>query len=153
MAFRPTRREFLQRSAGLGGWLLGPQGVLGKNRTPARPPAVEPIFREIAAEVGLEFHHFSGPSVERYMPEIMGAGVALLDYDNDGDLDVYLVQGLMLGENKHPLFPPPAGWKPGNRLFRNMLSETGKWSFVDVTDQAGVGHMGYGMGVAVGDYG
>jgi len=152
MAIRPTRREFLQRSAGLGGWLLGPQGVLGKNRTPARPPAVEPIFREIAAEVGLEFHHFSGPSVERYMPEIMGAGVALLDYDNDGDLDVYLVQGLPLAPAKQWVFPPPPGWKPGNRLFRNLLAETGRLQFEDVTEKAGVGWVGCGMGVAVGDY-
>jgi hypothetical protein len=86
------------------------------------------------------------------MPEIMGAGVALFDYDNDGDLDVYLIQGTQLSNNKRPLFPPPAGWKPGNRLFRNLLAETGKLRFVDVTAQAGVGHIGYGMGVAVGDY-
>ena len=102
-------------------------------------PRAAPIFREVASEVGLDFWHFTGATGEYYFPENMGAGVALLDYDNDGDLDVYLVQGMMLGENKHPLFPPPAGWKPGNRLFRNMLSETGKLSFVDVTDQAGVG--------------
>ena len=86
------------------------------------------------------------------MPEILGAGVALFDYDNDGDLDVYLLQGTMLEPGKKPLVPPPPGWKPGNRLFRNMLSETGKLQFVDVTEKAGVGHIGYAMGVAVGDY-
>ena len=86
------------------------------------------------------------------MPEILGAGLALIDYDNDGDLDVYLLQGTMLEQGKKPLAPPPPGWKPGNRLFRNMLSETGKLQFVDVTEKAGVGHIGYAMGVAVGDY-
>ena len=86
------------------------------------------------------------------MPEIMGAGAALLDYDNDGDLDVYLIQGTALDPGKQPLFPPPAGVKPGNRLFRNLLSPTGTLHFVDVTESAGVGHIGYGMGAATGDY-
>lgn len=111
-----------------------------------------PIFRDIAAEVGLNFHHFNGATGQYYMPEIMGAGVALFDYDNDGDLDVYLIQGTRLDDRGKLLFPPPPGWKPGNRLFRNMLAETGKLHFIDVTEQAGVGHVGYGMGVAVGDY-
>jgi enediyne biosynthesis protein E4 len=75
-----------------------------------------------------------------------------LDYDNDGDLDVYLIQGTELQSERKQLFPPPPGWKPGNRLFRNLLSETGRLRFVDVTEQTGVGHLGYGMGVAVGDY-
>ncbi len=47
-----------------------------------------PIFREIAAEVGLHFHHMNGSTGQHYMPEIMGPGVALFDYDNDGDLDI-----------------------------------------------------------------
>ncbi len=110
------------------------------------------LFRDIASEVGLNFHHFIGATGEHYMPEIMGSGVALFDYDNDGDLDVYLIQGTTLDENKKLIFPSPAGWKPGNRLFRNELAETGKLRFTDVTDKAGVGHIGYGMGVAVGDY-
>src|SRR2546429_8963678 len=50
------------------------------------------------------------------------------------------------------MFPRAGGWTPGNRLFRNLLSETGKLEFVDVTEKAGVGHVGYGMGVAIGDY-
>jgi hypothetical protein len=114
-----------------------------------------PLFREVAEEVGFKFHHFTGATGEFFMPEIMGAGVALFDYDNDGDLDVYLVQGTTFDptqDPRHAKFPPPPGWKPGNRLFRNLLSETGKLEFVDVTETAGVGHIGYGMGVAVGDY-
>ena len=111
-----------------------------------------PIFRDVAAQTGLNFHHFNGVTGHHYMPEIMGAGVALFDYDNDGDLDIYLVQGTRLDRDGKPLFPPPPGWKPGNRLFRNMLKETGKLQFTDVTEQTGLNYVGYGMGVAVGDY-
>ena len=106
----------------------------------------------MATEVGLNFQHFNFATGRHYMPEIMGAGVALLDYDNDGDLDIYLVQGTRLDHGGKLLSPPPSGWKPGSRLFKNLLAETGELRFVDVTEMAGVGHIGYGMGVAVGDY-
>ncbi len=112
------------------------------------------MFREVARETGLHFQHFTGASGDYYLPEITGAGVAVFDYDNDGDLDVYLLQGSSLGsdENESPSFPPPKEHWPGNRLFRNDLVPSGRLQFTDVIEAAGVGHEGYGMGVAVGDY-
>src|SRR5438445_11546522 len=93
---------------------------------------------ERAEATGLDFVHFNGMSGEFYYPEIMAPGVALLDYDNDGDLDVYLVQGQMLG-NK-PLsaatYPPRGPLK--DRLFRNdsTIREDGTRTvrFTDVTE-------------------
>ena len=113
------------------------------------------LFREAAQETGLNFHHFTGGTGEFYMPEIMGAGGALFDYDNDGDLDAYLIQGAMLDDKKKPgeaKFPPPKDWKPGNRLYRNELIPSGKLRFTDVTEKSGAGGAGYGMGAATGDY-
>ena len=144
------RRDFLRLLlSGLTG------GASDLSDTTFGNPLPVPLFREVAEEVGLRFHHFTGAIGEFYMPEIMGAGVALFDYDNDGDLDVYLMQGTTFDpaqDPRHTRFPPAPGSKPGNRLFKNLLSETGKLQFVDVTEKAGVGHIGYGMGVAVGDY-
>ena len=148
-------RKFVRRDF-LGLLLLGLAGGVNELRiSPIGFPAQIPLFREVAEEVGLRFRHFTGATGEYYMPEIMGSGVALFDYDNDGDLDVYLIQGTTFDPLQDPgrtKFPPAPGWKPGNRLFRNLLSETGKLKFVGVTEKAGVGHIGYGMGVAAGDY-
>lgn len=139
-----TRREIILAALEFAGFPPRAHG--------AKAAARRPLFREVAAEVGLDFFLYGAPTREHYMPEIIGAGVALFDYDNDGDLDVYVLQGGLLNPSAKPLIQPPPGWKPGNRLFRNMLSETGKLHFVDVTEKAGVGHIGFGMGVAVGDY-
>ena len=122
-----------------------PSGEAKQSRSPA------PLFEEIAEETGLKFHYFNGATGQFLFPEIAGGGVALIDYDNDGDLDVYLVQSTLLNPAKRiydAVIPAPAGWKPGNRLFRNMLAETGKLQFVDVTGQSGTGYAGFGMGAA-----
>ncbi len=127
----------------------------GKDEAPKISPGDIPTFLEKAEDVGLKFTHFTGATGDFYLPEIMGAGAALVDYDNDGDLDIYLIQGTTLNpklKSSETLFPPPPDWKPGNRLFRNELVKGGELRFTDITELAGVGHIGYGMGVAVGDY-
>src|SRR5271154_3088136 len=109
-------------------------------------------FQDVAKQTGLDFWQFSGATGDFLMPELMGSGAALIDYDNDGDMDVFLIQGTPTDPQGTPLVPIPAGWKPGNRLYRNNLRETGKLSFTDVTESSGLGLADKGMGVAAGDY-
>jgi enediyne biosynthesis protein E4 len=109
-------------------------------------------FEDVSKQTGIDFWQFSGATGEMLLPEMVGSGAALFDYDNDGDLDVYLVQGYPTDPQGKPLVPVPPGWKPGNRLYRNNWKETGKLTFTDVTESAGVGYAGKGMGVAAGDY-
>jgi hypothetical protein len=112
-------------------------------------------FTEVAKASGLDFVHFNGMSGELYYPEIMAPGVALLDYDNDGDLDIYLVQGQCLGPPGRCLQSPSATSRR-DRLFRNDLivrdDGTRTLRFTDVTEQSGIDVRSYGMGVAVGDF-
>jgi hypothetical protein len=116
------------------------------------------IFKEVAGEVGLKFQHYNGMTGKFFLPEIMGSGAALFDYDNDGDLDVFIVQGNVLEPGSKPentLFPWRQAEPPRGRLFRNDLAVakdgTRTLKFTDVTEVSGIQATGYGMGVAVGD--
>ena len=141
------------------GLCLAASAVLGCF-APVEPPspgptgvgAGEPIFVERAKETGLDFVHRGGRTGELYFLEIMGAGGALVDVDNDGDLDVFLPQG-------HRLAPGADGSsreKTKDRLFLNDLSVapdgTRRLAFSDATEASGILGVGYGLGVAVGDY-
>ena len=99
-------------------------------------------FIDITEEVGLDFVYENGATGQWQMPEIMGSGVAFLDYDHDGDLDIYLTNGSPIWSESKKNQP-----RPVNRLFR----QESDGRFVDVTDSSGLGDPGYGMGVAVGD--
>ena len=111
------------------------------------------LFREAAREVGLVFEHFADASDKYRLPEIMGSGVALLDFDGDGDLDVYLLQGGPLETDAATGRPEyRAKGLPGNRLFENKVVPSGELLFTDVTQSAGLAFGGAAMGVAVGDY-
>src|SRR6478736_7422160 len=106
---------------------------------------------ELVKPAGIDFTHRNSPTSQKYLIETMGGGVALLDYNNDGLLDIFLVNG---GKLDDPVKLPanfsrrdPAYW---NRLYRQNRDG----SFTDVTAAAGLAGIGnvYGMGVAVGDY-
>src|SRR5581483_6551782 len=109
----------------------------------AQGPASQPIrFEDIAERAGVHFVVENSPTSEKHQPETMPAGVALFDYDGDGLLDIYLVNGAEMPSLVK------TGPKYSNRLFHNNGNET----FTDVTERAAVAGAGYGMGVAVGDF-
>ena len=107
------------------------------------PERVAPIqLCDITRETGIDFRHTDGSGGNRYIVETVASGMATFDYDGDGLIDVYFLNG-------RPLRGAPAkAVPPQNRLYRNL----GDFRFQDVTDQAGLGDTGYGLGVCVGDY-
>ncbi len=99
------------------------------------------ILNDVTKETGITFMHTDGGCGQRYIMETVSAGLALFDYDGDGDIDIYFLNGAQLKGTKSDAVPR-------NALYRNE----GDWKFTDVTEKAGVGDNGYGLGVAVGDY-
>jgi len=99
------------------------------------------IFSDVTSETGITFIHTDGGSGNRYIMETVSAGLALFDYDNDGDVDIYFLNGSALKGAKFKT-------EPTNALYRN----DGGFKFTDVTKEAGVGDTGYGLAVAVADY-
>jgi hypothetical protein len=111
------------------------------------------IFADAAQASGLRFQHVNGMSGELYYPEIIGSGVALFDFNNDGKLDILALQGTSLDARQ----PTATGNEAcAARLFRNDLvvnaDGTRTLKFTDVTETSGLCSHGYGMGVAVGDF-
>lgn len=116
------------------------------------------LFVDRAQQAGIDFVHFNGMTGEYYILEVMGAGGAFFDYDNDGDMDILLLQGNLLGPDKtieDALFPPADPLPLKDRLFRNDLQIDAQGRpilrFTDVTEESGIVSTGYGMGVATGD--
>ena len=130
----------------------------GCQASPEAPESAAGIFVDGAMASGLDFLHFNGMSGDYYISEIMGSGGALFDYDNDGDLDVYLVQGRELrAEDASPAFSSLTQEDgPCDGLYRNDLPisfhRPGGLRFKDVTEANRITACGYGMGVAAGDY-
>ncbi|HVX65454.1 MAG TPA: VCBS repeat-containing protein, partial [Bryobacteraceae bacterium] len=108
----------------------------------AGPVASTIRFEEIAGRAGLKFLTDSSPTPNKNQPETMVSGVALLDYDGDGYLDVYLVNGAAI----------PSLKKESPKFYNRLFHNNGNLTFTDVTEKAGVAGEGYGMGAAVGDY-
>src|SRR5436305_11262853 len=106
-------------------------------------PAVSTMkFEDVTERSRVRFVTESSPTPNKNQPETMVAGVALFDYDNDGYLDVYFVNGAAIPSLKKET---PVYW---NRLYHNNHDGT----FTEVTEKAGVAGEGYGMGVSIGDY-
>src|SRR5438105_7636894 len=102
--------------------------------------AIEVHFTDITGPAGITFKHVWSPE-KKYIVESMSGGVALFDYDNDGYLDIFFVNSLTVELVK------------SNKRTRSALyHNNGDGTFTDVTEKAGVGDIGWGMGVAVGDY-
>jgi len=108
--------------------------------------SASPLFTDITAGAGISFRHEVGPERQYFFPEIMSPGGALLDFDQDGDLDVYLINS---GS------PPPAlhagPMQPSSLAVNRLFRQETDGRFSDVTDTAGLGDPSYGVGVAVGD--
>jgi hypothetical protein len=124
---------------------------------PVQKPAVSPgagtstpgKFTDVTSELRVHFKNESSHTSKKYLPETIGAGVALFDYDNDGWLDIYLVNGAPLND------PTPKGTIPqktGPQYWNRLYHQKPDGTFEDVTEKAGLQGVGYGMGVAVGDY-
>jgi hypothetical protein len=106
-------------------------------------------FVDITAASGVRFQHVASHTAKKYLLESMGSGVALFDYDNDGRLDIFLVNGAPLTDpTPKGTIPRKTGPEHANRLYHQKADGT----FEDTTDKAGLAGIGYGMGVAVGDY-
>lgn len=124
-------------------------GAGSGSKTLGAPKAAAAQFTDVTRAVGVNFRNLASHTSKKYLVETMGGGVALFDYDNDGRLDLFLVNGAPLSD------PTPKGTIPQktapqhwNQLYHQKRDGT----FEDVTEKAGLQGWGYGMGVAAGDY-
>ncbi|MEQ1912518.1 MAG: VCBS repeat-containing protein, partial [Vicinamibacterales bacterium] len=137
-----------------------PSGAAQSSSQPdrAEEPHANDWFVDHASSAGIDFVYFNGMSGQFYFPEMLGGGLGLLDYDNDGDLDLYFAQGQMLGTGRtvSDATIAPHSLPLRGRLFRNdtSIGADGKpvLRFIDVTEQSGIDARDYGMGVAAGDF-
>jgi hypothetical protein len=124
--------------------------VWAQSPTPAKEPDPVPgNFADVTAKAGVHFQGKASHTAKKYLLETMGSGVALFDYDNDGRLDIFFVNGTPLSDpTAKGTVPQKTGAEYWNRLYHQKKDGT----FEDVTEKAGLAGVGYGMGVAAGDY-
>ena len=116
----------------------------------------ETVLSDETVSAGIDFWHDNGMSGELYFAETVGPGVALFDWDSDGDMDVAFSQGYLLKSSKSPeptrLLTPPSGFESGFRLYRNDSLTSGAPKFTDITSHTGIQSRVYGMGLAITDF-
>jgi enediyne biosynthesis protein E4 len=123
-----------------------------KQKSPDQSAASTPApakFTDVTTALGINFEYVASHTPKKYLIETMGSGVALFDYDNDGRLDIFVVNGAPLSD------PTPKGTVPqksGPKYWNRLYHQNPDGTFEDVTEKAGLAGAGYGMGVAVGDY-
>lgn len=140
-------KQTLVGTVGVAALLAVALGVRGQ--APDAAAVVPGKFADTAVKAGLNFAGVASHTSHKYLLETMGSGVATFDYDNDGLLDIYLVNGAPLSDpTAKGTVPEKASERDWNRLYHQKKDGT----FEDVTEKAGLKGVGYGMGVAVGDY-
>jgi hypothetical protein len=131
------------------GFLLALFAFQKSPKASEQPKLIPGKFTDVTSSLGVNFQHIASHTSKKYLIETMGSGVALFDYDNDGRLDIFLVNGAPLTDpTPKGTIPQKTGPQYWNRLFHQKPDGT----FEDVTQKAGLQGAGYGMGVAVGDY-
>jgi enediyne biosynthesis protein E4 len=121
--------------------IIGGNGVHSQNHPGGEAPSSNVRFTDISGSAGLHFRHINGASPEKHLAETMGSGGLFFDFDNDGWIDIFLVDGGSLAD-------PALARQARHRLFRNR----GNGTFDDVTQSSGIRTLGYGMGACAGDY-
>ncbi|MGC2301056.1 MAG: VCBS repeat-containing protein, partial [Acidobacteriaceae bacterium] len=142
-----SRRNFLRWSPLAA--LLAAHRLRGFDQNQTATELMPAGFVDATAASGVDFLHQAPHSSRKYLLETMGSGVALFDYDNDGRLDLFLVNGAPFGD-----FVPKGTipQKTGPQYWNRLYHQKPDGGFEDVTAKAGLAGNGYGMGVAVGDY-
>ncbi len=129
--------------------LSGPLAAAQKAASESTASSSGEAFVDATQRLGVHFQYHASHTSKKYLLETMGPGVALLDYDNDGRLDIFLVNGAPIGD------PTPKGAVPqktDSQYWNRLYHQKPDGSFEDVTEKAGLQGTGYGFGVAVGDY-
>jgi enediyne biosynthesis protein E4 len=132
-----------------GGRAIAGRSGFANAQVGAQPPIVPGKFRDVTSELGVDFRYLASHTSKKYLIETMGPGVALFDFDNDGRLDIFLVNGAPLTD---PMPKDAIPQKTGPQYWNRLYHQKPDGKFEDVTEKAGLQGAGYGMGVAVGDY-
>lgn len=152
LAFAAAVGAVAAMAAAAGAWFFGRPGNISSQSpaagswsgaAPATPeiPPIQIRLTDVTAQTGITFVHTDGSSGRRYIMESMSSGLALVDYDGDGLVDIYFPNGA-------PLPGCPPGQAAGHALYRNL----GNWRFSDVAPEAGCDCTAFGLGICAGDY-